>query len=161
MSPIFVLTIKTMKKKQLIYPFTVALTTAVIIAGLVAGCSDDKPKTAAKNAAHNPFDHTHDKVVTDVVKHQFEHQFADQCVEREVKNAVNKEEERKRLAEPCMCIATNLMKDLTAEEAEKFLKERKDTQSLRIRFENAAYNCLQKQTQAQIKSPKLFGKQTD
>ncbi|MGR9052690.1 MAG: hypothetical protein ACU84J_08580 [Gammaproteobacteria bacterium] len=135
--------------------------TAVVL--LAAGCSDDnKPKTAnagkpSASLQHNAFDHSHGTEVTDLEKHKFEHEFADQCVARELRQSANKEEsDRQRLAKPCMCIAQFMMKDLTAKEAEKFLKEHKDTQSLRIRFENAAYHCLQ-QT-AQPKPPKLFGK---
>lgn len=123
-----------------------------LVFGLSA-CSDDKPKQQAKKP-HNPWDHTHDAVVTDIQKHVFEHDFAKECVEREVKQSINKENDRKRFAKPCMCIATFMMKDLTAIEAEKFLKEKKTTQSLRIRFENAAFQCLQNQQKP--KSPKVF-----
>lgn len=129
---------------------------------LIAGCSDDKSSKSVESASeaktkpHVSFDHAHGNEVTDLVKHQFEHEFADQCVEREVKNSVNKELDRKRFAEPCMCIATYLLKDLTAKEAELFIKENKNTQSLRIKFESAAYHCLQEK--AQPKGPKLFGK---
>ena len=133
-----------------------ALTAAFVVAVSLIGCSDDKPKTVAKKAEHNPFDHSHGAEVSDLVKHKFEHDFAKQCVEREIKNSINKDVDKKRYAKPCLCIATYMMKDLTAVEAEKFLKENKNTQSLRIRFENAAYNCLQKKTQP--KSPQLFGK---
>lgn len=140
--------------------FLLAAASALVIAATLTGCSDDKPKTmtkaAAKKPVHNPFDHSHDATVTDLEKHKFEHDFAEQCVARELKNSVNKENDRKRYAKPCMCIATYMMKDLTAVEAEKFLKEHKDTQSLRIRFENAAYHCLQEKSHP--KSPQLFGK---
>ncbi len=140
-----------------------ALAVLVLAAALLPGCSDDKPKTAgkAKTAAqnrpvHNPFDHSHDIEVTDLEKHKFEHDFAEQCVQREIKNSVNKAEDKLRYAKPCMCIARYMMKDLTAVEAEKFLKEHKNTQSLRIRFENAAYHCLQEKAHPQ--PPQLFGK---
>ncbi|MCK5353723.1 MAG: hypothetical protein KAJ63_01285 [Methyloprofundus sp.] len=126
---------------------------AACLALVLNGCSDDEPKQQAKKV-HNPWDHTHDSVVTDVQKHVFEHDFAEQCVERETKNSINKDNDRKRFTKPCMCIATFMMKDLTAVEAEKFLKENKSTQSLRIRFENAAYHCLQNKEQP--KSPQLF-----
>lgn len=132
------------------------LLSALFFAALLGGCSDDKPKSAAKKAVHNPFDHSHDATVTDLEKHKFEHDFAEQCVQRETMNSVNKAEDELRYAKPCMCIARFMMKDLTAVEAEKFLEEHKNTQSLRIRFENAAYHCLQQNTQP--KSPKLFGK---
>ncbi|TXK93521.1 hypothetical protein BMR02_15100 [Methylococcaceae bacterium HT1] len=125
------------------------------LALLLSACSDDEPKQEASKV-HNPWDHSHDAVVTDVQKHVFEHDFAEQCVEREVSNSINKDNDRKRFAKPCMCIATFMMKDLTAVEAEKFLKENKSTQSLRIRFENAAYHCIQDKQQA--KSPQIFNR---
>ena len=125
------------------------------IALILNGCSDDQPEPAVKKA-HNPWDHTHEVAVTDIQKHVFEHDFAEQCVEREVSQSINKDNDRKRFAKPCMCIATFMMKDLTAVEAEKFLKENKSTQSLRIRFENAAYHCLQEKEQP--KSPQLFNR---
>ena len=128
---------------------------SVSLALILSGCSDDKPKQQVKKV-HNPWDHTHDAVVTDIQKHVFEHDFAEECVEREVRNSINKDNDRKRFAKPCMCIATFMMKDLTAVEAEKFLKENKSTQSLRIRFENAAYHCLQGKEQP--KSPQLFNR---
>ena len=125
------------------------------LALFLSACSDNQPEPQVKQA-HNPFDHSHDAVVTDIQKHVFEHDFAEECVAREVSQSVNKEYDKKRFAKPCMCIATFMMKDLTAVEAEKFLKENKNTQSLRIRFENAAYHCLQEK--AQPKSPQLFNK---
>lgn len=125
------------------------------LALILSGCSDDKPKQQAKKP-HNPWDHTHDAVVTDIQKHVFEHDFAEECVEREVKNSINKDNDRKRFKKPCMCIAKFMMEDLTAIEAEKFLKEKKSTQSLRIRFEGAAYQCLQDKQQP--KSPQMFNR---
>jgi len=146
-----------MKKKP--NPVVKTLRTALIaisVSVLVSACSDDKPKTAVKKSAHNVFDHSHGAEFTNLVKHKFEHQFADQCVEREIKNSVSKAIDRKRYAKSCLCIATYMMKDLTAVEAEKFLQEHKNTQSLRIRFENAAYHCLQEKSHP--KGPKIFGK---
>ena len=122
-------------------PF-VAVFTGIVFACLVAGCSDDEQKIAAK-PVHNPFDHSHDVPVTDVQKHKFEHDFANQCLDRELKNSTNKEADKVRYSGPCMCIAKFLMKDLTADEAEKFLEEHKNAQSLVIKYENAAYHCLQ------------------
>ena len=113
------------------------------------GCSDDDPE-------HNPVGHAHFSEITDAEKHKFEHEFAKQCVEREVSNSVNKEHDRKRFEEPCMCIAEFMMKDLTAIEAEKFLAENKNAQSLRIRFDTAAYHCLQQAKQPT--DPALFGR---
>jgi hypothetical protein len=133
----------------------------------MAGCSDgeDRQQPSVAEAekiqtagdVHNPFDHTHDEPVTDVQKHKFEHDFAAQCVERELKNSRNKEEDKARWERPCMCIATFMMKNLTADEAKKFLDEHKNTQSLVIKYENAAYHCLQ--AKQQPKTPQLFGRQ--
>jgi len=145
---------KTFTKKT----FLSALT-GIVIALTIVGCSDDKEKTVTATAAteaHNPFDHTHDVEVTDVQKHKFEHDFAAQCVQREVKNSSDKEADKLRYSEPCMCIAKFLMKDLTAEEAQRFIGEHKNAQSLVIKYENAAYRCLQQN--AQPKGPNFSRK---
>jgi len=137
--------------------FIFTLVTSLFIATLLTACSDDKAQEEAKTKAlHNYFDHTHGDDVSDLVKHKFEHKFAEQCVKREIKDSVNKEDDRKRYAKPCLCIATRIMKDLTAVEAEKFLVEKKSTQSLKMSFDEAAYFCLQDKTKA--KSPVLFGR---
>lgn len=130
---------------------------------VLTGCSDDQPAekkpaaTAASKPAHNPFDHSHDEVVTDVVKHQFEHEFADQCVARELKGSANPDVDKPRLDKDCMCIAKYMMKDLSAEDAKHFLKQHENTHSLRIKFDAAAYFCLQNKQQP--KGPHIFGKQ--
>ncbi len=137
--------------------FFITVLSSAVLALSVSACSDDDDKATAAKLEHNPFDHSHDVVVTDVQKHTFEHEFAEQCVQRELKNSVNKDVDRERYAEPCMCIATFLMKDLTADEAKKFMIEHKNTQSLVIKYENAAYHCLQEK--AKVKEPQIFGRQ--
>ena len=131
--------------------FFFAALTGLLIALSVAGCSDDEQKTAATPAktVFNPFDHSHDVEVTDIQKHKFEHDFADQCVDRELKNSTNKEFDKMRYATPCMCIAKFLMKDLTADEAKLFIGEHKNAQSLVIKYEAAAYHCLQQNAHPQ------------
>lgn len=133
-------------------PFTKKLLVACVLGSILAiaatGCSDksdNKEKVAAtKKANHNPnpFDHSADVPVTDSQKRQFEHDFAGQCVDREVKNSDNPAD-KERFSKPCLCIAQFLSKDLTSQEAEKFLAEHENPQSLRIKYENAAYHCLQ------------------
>lgn len=149
-----------MKKQRLL-----TLVASLSMALLLTGCSDDKAvetKASAQapakeqKAVHNPFDHSHDEVVTDVVKHQFEHEFADECVARETAKSVNPDVDKKRYADDCMCIAKYLMKDLSADEAKKFLKEHQNAQSLRIKFDAAAYFCLQ--AKQQPKSPQIFNR---
>lgn len=153
--------IKTIKRKE--QSMRAALIGVAVLALMTACSSDDNSGTSARTPAkpvdtHNKvvFDHAHGKEVTDLEKHKFEHQFADECVAREIKESVNRDVDQKRFAKPCMCIAKFMMKDLTAKEAEKFLKEHKNTQSLRIRYDNAAYHCLQER--AQPKLPNIIGK---
>jgi hypothetical protein len=140
--------------------FSLLALAALVLPLLLSACSDsgEEPRENAplqqnaevkKSPAPAAFDHGHDNEVSDLVKHKFEHDFAEQCVEREVQSSVNKEQDRERFAKPCMCIAQYLMKNLTAKEAELFVDEHKNTQSLRIRYEAAAYNCLQKKAQGQ------------
>ncbi|MCK5926459.1 MAG: hypothetical protein KAG10_11225 [Methylococcales bacterium] len=116
--------------KKIWLPLFIALT--------VIACSDDPAEKA-----------------TDIEKHQFQKEFADDCVARELKNSVNTNSDKPRIEKSCTCIAKYMMKDLTGIEAEKVLEEDTDTQSLRIRFDNAAYNCLQEDT---VKNPKIMGR---
>ncbi len=144
-----------MQKKNIYRLSSLALCLGLVF--ILSACSDDEPKQqVGKAKVHNPFDHSHDAIVTDIQKHVFEHDFAEQCVARETAQSNNKEYDKQRFAKPCMCIAQFMLKDLTAIEAEKFIKENKSTQSLRIRFENAAYHCLQEKEQP--KSPQLFNR---
>jgi hypothetical protein len=154
---------KTIAHKKNIIIFTLIST---IIAFALASCSDEeKPKEEVKaavaeqtpKAGSNTFDHPHGPEITDMQKHKFEHEFAAQCVDRELNNSTNKIEDAERLTKSCECIATYLMKDLTSQEAEKFMGEHEHPQSLRIKFEAAAYQCLQEN--AHPAGPKLFGKQ--
>ncbi|MCX7087547.1 MAG: hypothetical protein NTV00_05750 [Methylococcales bacterium] len=134
-----------MKKFPLIKTtvFAGLLSLAAMLA--LTGCSDDNDKKTA--AKEETISHELLNVkVTDEEKQKFEHDFESQCIAREAKNAVDPEEAKVRFTEPCRCIATYMMKDLTAIEAEKFLTEHEDAQSLRIKYENAAYHCLQQKT---------------
>jgi len=128
---------------------------------VVTACSDDKPKTDNKvqtDGVHNePISHTLlNSKVSASDKQKFENAFAEQCVTRELKNSNNPDNDKPRFAQACECIATYLMKDLTAIEAEKFLTEHQGSQSLTIKYENAAYHCLQQKTP---QPPHLFSKQ--
>lgn len=133
--------------------FISALVSSFVISAVLTACSDDEPKKIAKST-HNIFDHSHGAEVSDLKKHKFEHDFAKQCVARELRLSPNQSQDKNRFDKPCLCIATRIMKDLTAVEAEKFLVEKKSTQSLKMSFDEAAYFCLQ----SKAKSPKLFGK---
>ncbi len=142
-----------MKKLQLIKKLLVATLLGSAFALTVAGCSD-KPENkqkeqvaTPKKANHNPnpWDHSTDVPVTDTEKRQFEHDFAAQCIDREAQNS-DDVADKGRFSKPCHCIAQFLSKDLTSQEAGKFLSEHENPQSLRIKYENAAYHCLQEKT---------------
>lgn len=143
-------------KKQTITKLFLLLSVLAIV-----GCSDDKPETENKvqiNAVtKEPISHTLlDSKVSASDKQKFENAFAEQCVARELKTSNNVDYDKPRVAKACECVATYLMKDLTAIEAEKFLIEHQGSQSLTIKYENAAYHCLQ---QKAPQPPHLFSKQ--
>ncbi len=87
---------------------------------------------------------------------EFEQVFTEQCVEKEIRNSVNKEEDRRRFLTPCSCIAKRIASDLSTIDIEKFLHEQKNTRSLNMSFDEAAYFCIQQKKQP--KSPDLFGR---
>jgi hypothetical protein len=144
--------------------FISVLISAVIALSLTA-CSDEKPKAeqaitqektpqADTISVDSPHDPTPEAELSQ--KQKFEHDFAAQCVDRELNNSANKIADAERLTKSCECITAYIAKDLTDEEAEKFNSEHEHPQSLRIKFEAAAYECLQEKTQPA--EPKLFGK---
>lgn len=125
----------------------------LISALVMSGCSDDKAKTTntvqktSTSIEKTPISHTLlESKVTASDKQKFEKTFENQCVNRELKNSANPDNDRARVSKACECIATFMMKDLTAIEAEKFLTEHENAQSLTIKYENAAYHCLQEKT---------------
>jgi len=89
-------------------------------------------------------------------KDQFEQMFAEQCVEKEVRNSINKDNDRLRFAKPCSCIAKRIASRLPEREMDKFLVEHKITHSLTMRFDKAAYFCVQNVTRP--KTRYLVGK---
>jgi hypothetical protein len=122
--------------------FLFATLVSFVISLSVSGCSDDKEKTtkaSAESVSHQLLDTN----VTVAEKQKFEHAFAQQCEQRELKSSNNPDIDKAGIEKACECIATFMMKDLTAIEAEKFITEHENAQSLRIKYENAAYHCLQ------------------
>ncbi|MDD2864894.1 MAG: hypothetical protein PHQ03_07915 [Methylococcales bacterium] len=143
-------------KKQTITKLFLMLSVLAIV-----GCSDDKPESKTKaqtnGVTEEPISHTLlGTKVSASDKQKFEDEFAKQCVARELKTSNNPDYDKPRVAKACECVATYLMKDLTAIEAEKFLTEHQGSQSLTIKYENAAYHCLQ---QKAPQPPHLFSKQ--
>lgn len=124
---------------------------------LIVGCSDEKIPASNNIVQKIPISHTLlNSTVTSSDKQKFEKTFENQCIQRELKNSTNPDNDKARVSKACECIATFMMKDLTAIEAEKFLVEHENAQSLTIKYENAAYHCLQQKAPPQ--APHLFGK---
>lgn len=138
------------------WPFQLLWPAILLAALLLVGCSDEKaPSTTASESssssssvnssqtisADSPTDPTPE--AEDNQKKQFQHDFAAQCVERELNDAANQNTDADKINKSCECIASYIAKDLTDEEAKKFLSEHDHPQSLRIKFEAAAYECLQ------------------
>ncbi len=149
-----------MKKHHFIKKIIVSF--GVIGALLIAGCSDEK--TPSNKMQTNgveqatPISHTLlNTPVTASDKQKFEQTFENQCVQRELKGSANPDNDKARVSKACQCIATFMMKDLTAIEAEKYLIEHENAQSLTIKYENAAYHCLQQKTP--VPAVHLFSKQ--
>lgn len=111
------------------------LLSSLLMTVFLTTCSDDKETIT--------FNHAHINE-SNLKKHTFEHKFAEQCVKRETRNSVNKKKDKKHYTKPCMCIAKRIMKNLTTVEAEKFLVEKKNTHSLKMSFDEAAYFCVQR-----------------
>jgi len=146
----------TMKNIAIITKFLSTAAMVATVATLVSACSDDKPKAPAASAPvttqeaikkdhnPNPWDHSGETPVTENQKHKFEQQFADQCVKRETEHA-GEGADSSQFNKPCACIAQYMAKNLTPQEAEKFLDEHENPHSLEIKYENAAFHCLQQQ----------------
>jgi hypothetical protein len=77
-------------------------------------------------------------------------------IQRELVDSTDKVADELRWQKPCLCIASYLMKDLTASEAEKFLHDNKSTQSLTIKYQAAVYHCML--AKPQPKGPDLFAR---
>jgi len=136
-----------MKTHTLTKNFFLAVLTSLVIALSMTGCSNDNDSPKAKQppvkTAFNPFDHSQDTPVTPVEKHKFEDAFAAQCLARELKNSVNVDVDKERFSKSCQCVANYMVKDLTDEEAEKFLTEHENPRSLQIKYNSAVYHCTQ------------------
>jgi len=154
-----------MKKTILNDLYALILIPALAI--LATGCSDDKaqaPQTAtavgspAAKAKPVKTENTVDYgEASDSVKNKFIKTFSQNCVARELKNSTNKEVDEKRFQQSCDCIAGHIADDLAEVDAEKYLEDHEDTQTLGIKFDSAAFFCLQNKPQP--KGPHLFGRQ--
>jgi PBP1b-binding outer membrane lipoprotein LpoB len=138
---------------KLILPLLMAL-----LAVVLGGCSDEKADKAsvAKTQSHK-LNHVEYGEASDSVKAKFIKEFSNKCVNRELKNSVNKDNDQKRFEENCSCIAKHISDNLADVDAEKYLQLHEDTQALDIKFDTAAYFCLQ--AKSLPKGPHLFGKE--
>jgi hypothetical protein len=136
------------------------------LALLSSACSDNKAttnsaeKSAPISAAKQDTNHhvaAGKGEAPEPVKNKFIKQFSNSCVERELKNSINKDVDQKRFEDSCGCIAKHIADDLSDLDAEKYLVAHEDTQSLDIKFDQAAYFCLQ--AKGLPKGPHLFGKE--
>lgn len=125
-----------------------AVLTSLVLTTTITGCSDEAEKEAKApvKTAFDPFDHSQDVPVTPAEKHKFEDAFAAQCVTREIKNSVNPDIDKERFAKTCQCVANYIVKDLTDEEAEKYLAEHENPRSLQIKYNAAAFHCTQQKS---------------
>ncbi len=139
-----------------------------VLAILLSGCSDDKkqetqvaaPKPATvtktivgnnKNMTPNTLDDKEhyqemskplDKASW-VEKGKFKKEFSKDCINRELKNAAGGDVDRAYIEKTCDCIADYMDEHLTDQEAEEFLGEDNHMRALQIRYDTAAYQCIQ------------------
>jgi hypothetical protein len=116
-----------------------------VLSGTLVGCSDD----------FDPMDKSKIEPVEKDDKAEFQRKFAEQCVKREEKAAKGQVSDTGALEKNCVCVAEELAKNLTSQEAEKFLDDDENPESLVIKYDAAAYHCIQEK---QPKSPDLFKK---
>lgn len=129
---------------------------------LLNACSDDKSSStstssSAAKAKAPEKKHVEHGEANDTAKYKFEKAFAAKCVERELHNSINPDSDRPRLEENCGCISRHISEDLSDVDAEKYLEAHEDTHALQIKFDAAAYFCLQNKPQP--KGMHLFGRQ--
>ncbi len=88
-------------------------------------------------------------------KGKFRNEFADDCVTREKATAKDAGGifDKDHVVKACECIADYMDDHLTDDEAEEYLRDDNHNRSLQIRFESAAYECLQASNQP--KDPKF------
>lgn len=143
-------------------PHLLATLLMASLALFATACSSDKEeapqseKTISKSKPSNN-NNVDQGEASDTVKQKFTNVFAQNCLKRELANSVNKDSDEKRFQESCSCIANHIAEDLAEVDAEKYLDDHEDTHTLQIKFDAAAFFCLQNKPQP--KGPHLFGKQ--
>ena len=79
-----------------------------------------------------------------VERGRFKKEFAADCVARELNSADKSKLDRDYIEKTCACIADEMDEGLTDQEADEYLRDDNHNRSLQIRFDAAAYHCMQK-----------------
>jgi len=131
----------------------------------LSACSDDdnnkevvvKPAAIAKSIVGNNKNMTPNKMddkqhykemskpldkASWVEKGKFKKEFNKDCVTREV-NLAGDKADHKYIEKTCACITDYMDNHLTDAEADEFLKEDSHMRALQIRYDTAAYQCIQ------------------
>lgn len=78
-----------------------------------------------------------------VEKGRFKKEFTKDCIGRELKTAGTDKLDRAYIEKTCACIADYMDENLTDQEAEEYLGEDNHMRALQIRYDTAAYQCIQ------------------
>jgi len=88
-----------------------------------------------------------------VEKGKFKKEFTKECIAREVANAGNKKADINYIEKTCNCIADYMDNKLTDQEADEYLKEGNNVRAFQIRYDAAAYECVQESQK--VAEPKI------
>lgn len=78
-----------------------------------------------------------------VEKGKFNKEFSKDCIARELNSAGEAKVDKAYIEKTCNCIADYMDDHLTDQEADEFLKEDSHMRALQIRYDTAAYHCIQ------------------
>lgn len=78
-----------------------------------------------------------------VEKGKFKKEFTKDCINRELQSAGKNKVDNSFIETTCACIADYMDEHLTDQEAEEFLGEDNHMRALQIRYDTAAYQCIQ------------------
>ncbi len=141
--------------------FLVVLSMVVVV--FLSSCSDEKAVSTkqaevassivgnSKNMTANKLDDKqHYKEMSQpidkaswVEKGKFKKEFSKDCINRELQSAGKNKVDRNFIEKTCHCIADYMDEHLTDQEAEEFLGEDNHMRALQIRYDTAAYQCIQ------------------
>jgi hypothetical protein len=141
--------------------FLVVLPLAAVV--FLSSCSDDNEVSTKKaeikvSVVGNNKDMTANKLddkqyykemsqpldkATWVEKGKFKKEFTKDCINRELQSVEKNKVDRDFFEKTCACIADYMDEHLTDQEAEEFLGEDNHMRALQIRYDTAAYQCIQ------------------